>query len=769
MVARMKSRTWLTRAALPRRPRRESHLTATAEAAEPGRPQATLHPGVVAQALAAPRQLSPGAVQLLQCTVGNQAIQRLLAPAGGSAPTAPAVQRDDDFKSKKEMFEEFARKGGRPGGKEISKTVVETGETTREAFNRFGVKLRGSRATPQQRDMTEAGTGEPAPKVGTDYAKPNKYQTKGLIDSLEAERLSHKPGSGYAWFAGVEDSTKVKYLETEEERAKYELKLDKEKNVFKLGDKAYDTSSFRSVNSKSGENGRCIFVLTENGVVYVANQAEHVKWKHGLDEERALKLAETSGKTKEDAYANFIDERFNHSSFLAGQPVAAAGEMWFENGVLKGISDSSGHYQPGLTHTMQMLRQLQTMGADLSGVIVERFGARPIYADDLLRLREDPREEAFDVLEEIAQVKDLDRLGQLLEQGSKLSPELMRQFGQVPQRIDHVAGDRLEDVYRTFKKAAKKSGSVDLEGVANDLSKVLNLLTISKQVFGDKVDDKKIATVTELLDSTRQRMKEIGGTQDSDQGHLEQMRDKTDVAVGAVGNSTGTKVLTDVLAKERNRLKYWDTYHDAAVAALKAEGKDLIDRLEALYKHAQRYFLPALRAAERQGGTKRVVVVADTLAAEADRLEQDGDADGAKRARDLAAAIEPVVGVQRKAIQEQRDRQKAAIGEKAYNKLVEALDDWENDETGYCANELHKAFTKAGKSNPAFVDVLTSMLKERQRTLQALVKDVLLVEAEDSLQDMEWEDVYNYYVLANVLIPGSVSKSDVDEVKERFD
>src|SRR5262245_22942299 len=41
-----------------------------------------------------------------------------------------------------------------------------------------------------------------------------------------------------------------------------------------------------------------------------------------------------------------IYEGFHHSSFTAGDPVAAAGEMRAKQGVLELISNESGHYQP---------------------------------------------------------------------------------------------------------------------------------------------------------------------------------------------------------------------------------------------------------------------------------------------------------------------------------------------------------------------------------------------------------------------------------------
>jgi hypothetical protein len=37
---------------------------------------------------------------------------------------------------------------------------------------------------------------------------------------------------------------------------------------------------------------------------------------------------------------------FHHSSFLAGEPVASAGEIRAKNGVLELVSNASGHYEP---------------------------------------------------------------------------------------------------------------------------------------------------------------------------------------------------------------------------------------------------------------------------------------------------------------------------------------------------------------------------------------------------------------------------------------
>jgi uncharacterized protein (UPF0276 family) len=54
--------------------------------------------------------------------------------------------------------------------------------------------------------------------------------------------------------------------------------------------------------------------------------------------------------------------KFHHSSFLAGQPVAAAGYIHVENGVVKAALPVSGHYKPTETNMNQMLWNLYNQG-----------------------------------------------------------------------------------------------------------------------------------------------------------------------------------------------------------------------------------------------------------------------------------------------------------------------------------------------------------------------------------------------------------------------
>lgn len=58
----------------------------------------------------------------------------------------------------------------------------------------------------------------------------------------------------------------------------------------------------------------------------------------------------------------------NHSSFLSGGAVKAAGEMVIENGKLTTITDKSGHYQTSPEMVINGLKVLKSQGVDLSDV-----------------------------------------------------------------------------------------------------------------------------------------------------------------------------------------------------------------------------------------------------------------------------------------------------------------------------------------------------------------------------------------------------------------
>ena len=66
---------------------------------------------------------------------------------------------------------------------------------------------------------------------------------------------------------------------------------------------------------------------------------------------------------------------FHHSSFLAGGPVAAAGEMLIYNGVLVGINNLSGHYQPPPVVIDRVILTLKQGGVPTTGLLIKHFGS----------------------------------------------------------------------------------------------------------------------------------------------------------------------------------------------------------------------------------------------------------------------------------------------------------------------------------------------------------------------------------------------------------
>ena len=75
---------------------------------------------------------------------------------------------------------------------------------------------------------------------------------------------------------------------------------------------------------------------------------------------------------------DFETGRFHHSSFVAGAPVAAAGEMTIQNGKLLSLSNRSGHYTPQRSSLGLVLERLRQLGSvDLKEVEIEQVDCPP--------------------------------------------------------------------------------------------------------------------------------------------------------------------------------------------------------------------------------------------------------------------------------------------------------------------------------------------------------------------------------------------------------
>jgi hypothetical protein len=66
--------------------------------------------------------------------------------------------------------------------------------------------------------------------------------------------------------------------------------------------------------------------------------------------------------------------RVHHTSPLAGGDVAAAGEMVVQDGIIKAITNKSGHYRPDKDHLAQVLQEtFKTLGGDLKNIRLKYF------------------------------------------------------------------------------------------------------------------------------------------------------------------------------------------------------------------------------------------------------------------------------------------------------------------------------------------------------------------------------------------------------------
>lgn len=120
------------------------------------------------------------------------------------------------------------------------------------------------------------------------------------------------------------------------------MKREKFKVFFNEGKKAchYDSNTKSFVAIQSGSKGSR-FVLSMSNKLYVAA----------------------------DRYSGDQDVKF-HSSFMAGRPVQCAGHMWFKNGKLEKMQNSSGHYQPTDLSMVKVLNHLRMNQVNLSEVKV---------------------------------------------------------------------------------------------------------------------------------------------------------------------------------------------------------------------------------------------------------------------------------------------------------------------------------------------------------------------------------------------------------------
>jgi hypothetical protein len=131
--------------------------------------------------------------------------------------------------------------------------------------------------------------------------------------------------------------SQVIYL-AQAERKPYGLSF-RDGRIWDADGNLFDTTD--AVSQQSGV-GRAIFVMDADGSFYASK--------------------------------NQMIGEFHHSSLVAGEPVAAAGELEVVHGVLTGLSDRSGHYWPRRSFTDQAIDQLKKNNISLQRVRLDMIG-----------------------------------------------------------------------------------------------------------------------------------------------------------------------------------------------------------------------------------------------------------------------------------------------------------------------------------------------------------------------------------------------------------
>lgn len=116
---------------------------------------------------------------------------------------------------------------------------------------------------------------------------------------------------------------------------------------FRAGQDATGAANMKVGGDSLKKGGEHIFVMDGEGQLF-AKEAQ-----------QALNQKDATGR----------GVHVHHSSFLAGEAVAGAGEMMIDQqGFVKEVTDRSGHYKPGEAQTTQTLGELENKGVNLNNV-----------------------------------------------------------------------------------------------------------------------------------------------------------------------------------------------------------------------------------------------------------------------------------------------------------------------------------------------------------------------------------------------------------------
>jgi len=172
----------------------------------------------------------------------------------------------------------------------------------------------------------------------------------------------------------------------------------------------------------------------------------------------------------------------HHSSFLAGEAVAGAGEMKVDKqGFINEITDRSGHYKPGENQTTQTLNELENQGVNLNNVKFTMDRGEDKTKGMANEYRQGG-EEVFKARHNVAD--EIKQRGQSVRE--KLDSDAKRRATRVEKAGEHLEnGVAYADVSKGAQEHAAKDAAKLEGGVKAGINKQLNQQLDDKQKTSD--------------------------------------------------------------------------------------------------------------------------------------------------------------------------------------------------------------------------------------------------------------------------------------------
>lgn len=211
----------------------------------------------------------------------------------------------------------------------------------------------------------------------------------------KSRQAANRDQEGYATLgmhtahSGMDTEHPVVYHRSQEEREPTVLRMEAGVFVWAAGDKAQQPVEGPDL---SGLTDTEVWDTSPNFFTQRSFELQH---KHGLAKMEARLAAVQEARELPrllfvmNASGTFFAtegklHKIHHSTLLAGEDVACAGEIGLSGGKVIFLSNSSGHYLPGPAHVWQALHSLARQGADLSMIDVEIHGVGQLVKADWL-------------------------------------------------------------------------------------------------------------------------------------------------------------------------------------------------------------------------------------------------------------------------------------------------------------------------------------------------------------------------------------------------